>query len=439
MEQKGDGAAEAERNRQERAVSMGASDPTSTTTAAGLTAEQQQANAAAVAVAQRMTNASQDSAAGMASLNQRYFQPSKIMYKPVVVYGFEEGHEYCCLNGLEAEAIRYDTELRLFECRISHPQAPGEMASATQMLAATNIQAIHCCEQCGKREHAGKILEASGRWKLLRCGKCKTAMYCGRDCQKAAWKNHKLRCKSLQAAAGSWSPELPPNPENCPICFVTQMNTTTGPHMNATMMECCSKKLCCSCLELVPFEAGCPFCRQPFSTSDQQTVDLLRKRAAAGDADAQFNLAGCYDAGKYGVTRDFAKAAQLYRSAAEQGHGRAAMNLAVSYREGEGVPVDKAEMVSLKTLVQRWCCPCSIECWCMTCMQVRWYKVAADEGHAAAQCNLGLCYGRGDGVAQDIMLGVTLLIKAAKQGDPIAISSLAQNGIIGPDFAIPQQ
>ena len=75
----------------------------------------------------------------------------------------------------------------------------------------------------------------------------------------------------------------------------------------------------------------------------------------------------------------------------------------------------------------------------MTCMQVRWYKVAADEGHAAAQCNLGLCYGRGDGVGQDIMLGVTLLIKAAKQGDPIAISSLAQNGIIGPDFAIPQQ
>ncbi len=357
MEQTGGEAAAAERNRQERAVSMGASGPTTATAAAaaaaaGVTAEQQQANAAAAAVAQRMSSDSQDSAAAMASLNRRYFQPSKILYRPVVVHGFVEGHEHCCLNGLEAEAIRYDTELRLFECRISHPQAPGEMASATKMLAATNIQPIHCCEQCGKREEPGKILEASGRWKLLKCGKCKTAMYCGRDCQKVAWKKHKLRCKSLQAAAGSWSPELPPSPENCPICFVTQMNTTTGPHMNATIMECCSKKLCCTCLEQVPTVAGCPFCRQPFSTSDQQTVDHLRKRATAGDADAQFNLAGCYDAGQYGVTRDFAKAAELYRSAAEQGHGRAAMNLAISYREGEGVPVDKAEMVSLNARVQ---------------------------------------------------------------------------------------
>ena len=40
--------------------------------------------------------------------------------------------------------------------------------------------------------------------------------------------------------------------------------------------------------------------------------------------------------------------------------------------------------------------------------------------------------------AQDLMAGVQLLVRAAKQGDPIAISSLAQNGIVGPDFAIPQ-
>ena len=173
---------------------QGASEP------ATAIAEQQQANAVAAAVAQRMNDDSHDPAATMASLNQRYFQPSEILYRPVVVHGFVEGHEHCCLNGLQAEAIRYDTELRLFECRISHPQAPGEMASATKMLAATNIQVIHhCCEQCGKREDPGKILEASGRWKLLKCGKCKTAMYCGRDCQKAAWKTHKLRCKSPDA------------------------------------------------------------------------------------------------------------------------------------------------------------------------------------------------------------------------------------------------
>ena len=375
----------AERQREERAQSL--------------------ANSEAAAALAALAAAGTVVTSGAAGNNALYFQPSKILYKPAKVHGFREGHEHSPLNGMEAEAIRYDVDSRLFECRISHPQNPSEMATATKMIAASNLQVINCCGHCQCREAEGK--------KLLACSRCKEEWYCGRECQKKAWKGHKLQCKATQAAAGSWSPDLPPNPESCPICFVTQMNTTAGPNMNATLMECCSKKICGTCLKKVPIEAGCPFCREPFSTSDAQSVGYLRKRAAAGDADAQFNLAGCYDAGMKGVARDFTRAVELYRSAAEQGHARAAMNLAVSYREGEGVAPDKGEMI-------------------------RWYKVAAEGGHAAAQCNLGLCYGRGDGVAQDMMAGVKLLVSAAKQGDPVATSSLAQNGIVGPDFALPQ-
>ena len=32
---------------------------------------------------------------------------------------------------------------------------------------------------------------------------------------------------------------------------------------------------------------------------------------------------------------------------------------------------------------------------------VRWYRLAADQGHASAQYNLGLMYGDGQGVPQD--------------------------------------
>ena len=32
---------------------------------------------------------------------------------------------------------------------------------------------------------------------LLRCSKCKFARYCGRDCQRKAWKDHKVECERL--------------------------------------------------------------------------------------------------------------------------------------------------------------------------------------------------------------------------------------------------
>jgi TPR repeat protein len=42
-----------------------------------------------------------------------------------------------------------------------------------------------------------------------------------------------------------------------------------------------------------------------------------------------------------------------------------------------------------------------------------WYRKAADQGHARAQCNLGLMYANGQGVAQDHATATTWLRKAA--------------------------
>ena len=46
------------------------------------------------------------------------------------------------------------------------------------------------------------------------------------------------------------------------------------------------------------------------------------------------------------------------------------------YANGEGVPEDDAEAV-------------------------RWYRLAADQGHAGAQYNLGVMYANGEGVVED--------------------------------------
>ena len=77
-----------------------------------------------------------------------------------------------------------------------------------------------------------------------------------------------------------------------------------------------------------------------------------------------------------GVPQDAAEAVRWYRLAAEQGIASAQNNLGVMYGDGLGVPQDAAEAV-------------------------RWYRLAAEQGDATAQFNIGLRYGDGLGVPQD--------------------------------------
>ena len=68
-----------------------------------------------------------------------------------------------------------------------------------------------------------------------------------------------------------------------------------------------------------------------------------------------------------GVPEDDEEAVRWYRLAAEQGHASAQYNLGVMYHEGHGVPEDNAEAV-------------------------RWYRLSVEQGFAAAQHTLGLMY-----------------------------------------------
>jgi TPR repeat protein len=76
------------------------------------------------------------------------------------------------------------------------------------------------------------------------------------------------------------------------------------------------------------------------------------------------------------VAKDEDEAARWLRKAADQGHIAAQNNLGRMYRHGRGVAEDEAEAV-------------------------RWFRKAADESHAAAQFNLGVRYQEGRGVAKD--------------------------------------
>ena len=84
--------------------------------------------------------------------------------------------------------------------------------------------------------------------------------------------------------------------------------------------------------------------------------------------------------------------------AAAQGHASAQHNLGLKYDNGLGVVQDYAEAARL-------------------------YKLAAAQGHASAQSNLGGMYGKGEGVAQDYTRAHMWWNLAAAKGESIAVKN----------------
>ena len=87
-----------------------------------------------------------------------------------------------------------------------------------------------------------------------------------------------------------------------------------------------------------------------------------------------------------------------YRLAAVQGVARAQCNLGVMYAEGQGVTQDYAEAV-------------------------KWFRLSAAQGYASAQFNLGNMYNNGKGVTQDYIRAHMWFNLSAASGDADAVKN----------------
>ena len=122
--------------------------------------------------------------------------------------------------------------------------------------------------------------------------------------------------------------------------------------------------------------------------------------ATAGHANSQFNLALMYEQG-IGVGKDEKEALVWYSKSATQGNAAAQFNLAVMYEHGRGTTVDFANANA-------------------------WYRKASVQGDALAIGNLGMLYLRGDGVKENKVAGVALLLLSASR-DPSPENHAKQN------------
>ena len=131
----------------------------------------------------------------------------------------------------------------------------------------------------------------------------------------------------------------------------------------------------------------------------EQAIYWFQKAADAGNSAAQKNLAICYKNGN-GVVKDIKKAVWWWQKAADAGNSTAQNSLAYRYFAGDDVEKDVEKAVY-------WC------------------QKAADAGYSAAQYRLAFCFLKGDGVEKDVEKAVYWWQKAADAGDSDAQNSLA--------------
>lgn len=104
------------------------------------------------------------------------------------------------------------------------------------------------------------------------------------------------------------------------------------------------------------------------------------------------------------MSQDYIEAVKWYRLAANQGYAAAQFNLGVMYAHGQGLPQNDAEAL-------------------------KWYRLAANQGYAAAQLNLGNMYANGRGVPKDYITAHMWLGLAMASGRQDAAKN--QNVIAG--------
>jgi len=126
----------------------------------------------------------------------------------------------------------------------------------------------------------------------------------------------------------------------------------------------------------------------------------IQKSSESGDDVALCDLGIAYENG-FGVAEDKQLALANFKSAAdEKGNARAQNFVGLIYDHAKGVPEDRA-------------------------LAVKYYHMAAAQGHVRALCNLGVMYGTGLGVTKDMGMALEYYKKSADQGYPQAQYNLA--------------
>ena len=150
----------------------------------------------------------------------------------------------------------------------------------------------------------------------------------------------------------------------------------------------------------------CMYCGTRVKYVEESKGSGTEKPAAEPPASAEKDAKALYESGMQyyngtgGVTKNQAKAIELFIEAAEKGYVEAQYKLGTCYFYGYGVTKNERE-------------------------GIRWYTKAATQGHMESIVKLGECYSLGSGVDKNPELAIQWYEKGAQMGDVEAMYGLA--------------
>ena len=172
-----------------------------------------------------------------------------------------------------------------------------------------------------------------------------------------------------------------------------------------------------------------------------KALDLMRRAADGGDAEAQYHLGRYYNLG-VGTPRDASQAAAWYRKAAAQGYVFAKADLGLLEVLGQGTPRDlKAGSALLEAAAP--VVPAAASNLCVIYGQgdgaprdypraLIWCRLAASRGQPSGELILGQMYDYGlGGLPKDYRLGLAWVLAAASQGFAAAETHMGERVAAG--------
>lgn len=137
----------------------------------------------------------------------------------------------------------------------------------------------------------------------------------------------------------------------------------------------------------------CPYCVSQLVVNNEtvrSSFETENHTIIINNIETEFEEGIKYYYGK-GVRQNYTEAAKWFRKAAERGHAVAQNSLGEMYKSGKGVRHDNVEAA-------------------------KWFRKAAEQGLADAQYSLGMLYFIGEGVEQSDVEALKWCRKAAEQG-----------------------
>jgi len=246
------------------------------------------------------------------------------------------------------------------------------------------------CANCGKEGNSDD---------MNICNRCKEVKYCNAACKKKHRSKHKKKCDRRVAELHDEQLFKEIEPDECPICMLPLSSAD-----QATVGSCCGKRICNGCrfAMLMSEEKDlCAFCRTPPPSSDEEIIKRTKKLMEKGNGEGFYLLAGYYARGMMGLPQDWNKTNELLLKAGELGCTEAYCNLGNSYRNGDGVQVDKKK-------------------------SQHYYELAAMGGNVSARHNLGLL----EGAAGNYHRAMKHWIIAARAGEKDSLEAVKKAGFM---------